>query len=79
MERSTASSSALQSEVGMNNSGIIWVLLIILVGVVFYVTGNGFYRYPCQDPENMTSELCNPPMCLATHECTSDLIGTPNG
>lgn len=36
---------------------------------------DGTYRYPCQDPENWSSEDCNPPVCKVDGACTEDLIG----
>ena len=36
---------------------------------------NGFYRYPCQDPNNWEIKECNPPICEATGTCTKDVIG----
>lgn len=35
----------------------------------------GTYRYDCQDPENWGEEHCVPPVCEATGQCTTDLIG----
>ncbi len=36
----------------------------------------GFYRYPCQNPENWKNVECNPPVCEANGTCTKDLFGT---
>lgn len=34
----------------------------------------GFYRYPCQNPENWKNAECNPPICEASGTCTKDTI-----
>ena len=34
----------------------------------------GFYRYPCQNPENWEKPECNPPICEASGTCTKDMI-----
>ena len=36
----------------------------------------GFYRYPCQNPENWEKAECNPPICEASGTCTKDMIKT---
>jgi hypothetical protein len=48
--------------------------LILAAGLVFYLAGDGGYRYPCQDPANFTNPSCHPPACLAAEDCTSMLI-----
>jgi hypothetical protein len=35
----------------------------------------GFYRYPCQNPDNWKNVECNPPICEASGTCTKDVIG----
>jgi hypothetical protein len=52
-----------------------WFGFIAVVAVVFYLSGDGFYRYPCQDPANWGNSECNPPICLRTGMCASDLTG----
>jgi len=49
-------------------------ILIIAAGVVFYISGDGYYRYPCQDPANFTNPSCHRPSCLAAEDCTDMLI-----
>jgi len=49
-------------------------ILIVAVGAAFYLSGDGYYRYPCQDPENFTNPECQPPACLAAEDCTNMLI-----
>jgi len=34
----------------------------------------GFYRYPCQNPDNWEKAECNPPICEASGTCTKDII-----
>lgn len=48
----------------------------IIVGVmyVFWLAGDGSYRYPCQDPANFGKSECLPPACLADESCTFLLI-----
>ena len=36
----------------------------------------GFYRYPCQDPDNWKNVECKPPVCEASGTCTKDIVGT---
>jgi len=60
-----------------NTSGLLTLLpaiLIVAVIVAFYVSGDGYYRYPCQDPANFTNPECQPPACLAAEDCTNMLI-----
>ncbi len=33
------------------------------------------YRYPCQDPANWNNEECKKPACVATGECSENLVG----
>lgn len=49
-------------------------ILIVAVCIAFYLSGDGYYRYPCQDPENFTNPECQPPACLAAEDCTNMLI-----
>lgn len=42
--------------------------------VLFREAGDGFYRYPCQDPALWDSPSCNPPLCQADNTCTDYLI-----
>lgn len=52
-----------------------WFGFIAVLAVVLYLSGDGFYRYPCQDPINWEKPECNPPICLRTGMCASDLTG----
>ncbi len=56
-----------------------WIVFVVAVAAVIYVSGDGFYRYKCQDPANWTTAECQPPICTATKTCPSDLTGGLNG
>lgn len=49
-------------------------IIIVAVGAAFYLSGDGSYRYPCQDPANFTNPSCQRPSCLAAEDCTDMLI-----
>ena len=36
---------------------------------------DGYYRYPCQDPENWGKTECEPPECEVDGACTDALLG----
>ncbi|CAB4145191.1 hypothetical protein UFOVP1217_32 [uncultured Caudovirales phage] len=36
---------------------------------------DGYYRYPCQDPENWGKTECEPPACKVDGACTETLLG----
>lgn len=57
---------------------LIWVAVLATIAAVLYLSGDGFYRYPCQDPMNWTEPACQPPVCNANKTCPSDLIGELN-
>lgn len=53
--------------------------LILLIGsltfaYLFTRAGDGFYRYPCQDPAMWGDPQCQPPACEASGTCTDYLI-----
>ncbi len=50
------------------------VAVIVLVAAAFYLSGDGSYRYPCQDPSNFTNPSCQRPACIAAETCTDMLI-----
>ena len=58
---------------------LIWLCLISAVIGIAYVSGDGRYRYPCQDPDNWQNAECQPPICTATKQCPQDLLGATNG
>ena len=43
--------------------------------LVLSLTGCGGYRYECQNSDNWDKPQCNPPKCMATGECSKDIIG----
>jgi hypothetical protein len=58
---------------------LLWLIFIAAIGAVFYFSANGFYRYPCQDPNKWGLPECQPPICTAAKQCPDDLIGDVNG
>jgi hypothetical protein len=59
----------------MKTEYLVWSGFIAVMAAVFYLSGDGFYRYPCQDPENWSALECTPPICLRTRMCATDLTG----
>jgi len=53
----------------------VWVAFIAAIAGIFYLSGDGRYRYPCMDPANAEKLQCKPPMCSANRTCPSDLTG----
>ena len=53
----------------------VWPAFAIGIGFLFYFSGDGWYRYPCQDPANWEAPPCKPPICLRTKNCATDLTG----
>jgi hypothetical protein len=49
-------------------------VLIVGAMLLFYLAGDGWYRYPCQDPANFNNPSCHRPDCLAAEDCTDMLI-----
>jgi len=55
---------------------LVWLGFAAAIAGIFYLSGDGFYRYPCMDPSNWaTLAECKPPICSANRTCPSDLIG----
>jgi hypothetical protein len=54
---------------------LMWAMAALGLIGIFLLSGNGFYRYPCQDPENWENAECNPPICQRTKNCAIDLTG----
>jgi hypothetical protein len=50
------------------------LVLLLAAGVVFYLSGDGYFRYPCQDPANFADPSCQRPACVAAEVCTDMLI-----
>lgn len=57
---------------------LLWVAIAAVIVAVFYFSGDGFYRYPCQDPLNWADLSCQPPICTANKTCPHDLMGDMN-
>jgi hypothetical protein len=49
-------------------------ILILAVGLIFYFSGDGYFRYMCQDPDHFDNPSCLPPACIAAEVCTYMLI-----
>ena len=60
----------------MNRSSLFLLpaLILLAVGVAFYLSGDGHFRYFCQDPDNFEYPSCIPPACIAAEVCTYMLI-----
>lgn len=50
------------------------VLITALLATIFISSGDGRYRYACQDPANFGTTACEMPACLADQTCTDFLI-----
>jgi len=57
---------------------LIWIALAAFVVAVFVVSGDGRYRYHCQDPLNWSEPSCQPPICSANKTCPHQLMGDLN-
>lgn len=57
---------------------LVWLGFIGALAGIFYLSGDGFYRYPCMDPDRWLTLECSPPICSATRTCPSDLTGGAN-
>jgi len=56
---------------------LIWLLPIVIVSLyifAFSTAGDGWFRYPCQDPLNWEDKVCLHPICDADGTCTEYLI-----
>ena len=58
---------------------ILWLLFAAALVGIFWLSQDGFYRYPCQDPQKWGLPECQPPICTATKQCPEDLLGDANG
>jgi hypothetical protein len=54
---------------------LVWIGFCGALAGIFYLSGDGWFRYPCQDPLNRDTVQCKPPICSATRTCPSDLTG----
>lgn len=58
---------------------ILWAIALLAIAGVLVISGDGRYRYPCQNPDNWANPECLPPICTATKQCPEDLLGGTNG
>ena len=53
---------------------LLWVLFAgTLVGILV-MSKDGFYRYPCQDPDNWDKDMCKMPRCDVTRTCPEHIF-----
>jgi hypothetical protein len=57
---------------------ILWAVFAAALIGILVLSGDGFYRYPCQDPTNWENPDCKPPLCTARKDCPDDLVGDGN-
>ena len=53
---------------------ILPIIILLVVGALFYLSGDGHFRYFCQNPDNFEYPSCLPPACIAAEICTYMLI-----
>ena len=51
--------------------GIVAMVLVFMTSACGW---DGTYRYPCQDPANIGSAECEPPICEADGTCSKYLL-----
>jgi hypothetical protein len=59
----------------MRTEYFVWAAFVAILATIVYSAGDGFYRYPCQDPANWSAVECTPPICLRTGMCADALTG----
>jgi hypothetical protein len=59
----------------MKTEHFVWAAFAADFAAIFWVSDDGFYRYPCQDPANWAALECTPPICTRTKMCANDLTG----
>jgi hypothetical protein len=52
-----------------------WLAFVAGIFGILWLSGDGFYRYPCMDPKNWDAAECTPPICTRTRMCATDLTG----
>ena len=50
------------------------LLIVVSLNLLTGCGYQGWMRYPCQEFENWEAPECNPPQCLATGQCTKDML-----
>jgi hypothetical protein len=61
----------------MIRRAVIGLLLLVTGVVIGFLSGcgyDGYYRYPCQDPANITTDACLPPLCEYNDQCSTDMM-----
>ena len=56
---------------GMKRFSLVLISILALASCGY----DGYYRYPCQDPENWGKPECEPPLCEVDGNCTKTLLG----
>ena len=58
---------------------LLWLIFGFAIVAIFVISKDGFYRYPCQNPDNWANPECLPPICTAKKQCPDDLLGGTHG
>ncbi len=60
----------------MNDKKLVKYLLILLLLplALAYCSDGERFRYPCQNPANWDSEICNKPLCDVTRTCPEHIF-----
>lgn len=53
----------------------VWAGFAAAIVAIFWLSGDGFTRYPCQSVDMFNAPECQPPICLRTRMCATDLTG----
>jgi hypothetical protein len=59
----------------ISDKKLFWSLLIILcipLTIAFFASDR--FRYPCQNPKNWGSEMCQKPQCEVTRTCPDQIF-----
>ena len=59
----------------MSKKHLLFGALLALTPVAASCGYDGYYRYPCQDPENWEKEECQRPICEIGTGCSDELTG----
>lgn len=51
-----------------------WLGLLIVIPLVFLFFNNDHFRYPCQNPENWSKDICQRPQCDVTRSCPDHIF-----
>lgn len=53
-------------------------IFVITSSLLFLVSCDAKFRYPCQDPDNWGKKACQRPYCTAIGACPEDLVQQEN-